>query len=168
MGAQCHQLGQRAPAEEIEEVGPVVGGGCQVELVAGDEIGAVGAKECHGAVVKEWRVQEVVAIGLVPAHAGVIGEVEGAGCGERPQVGDLGRREVAVLDHERGRLPATNEHQTVRGFGHPRGFERRDGSGNELERIARRQLQPAAERKHPAGCQPRQVIAERLAGIAAR
>ena len=136
LGAQRQKLGQGAPAEEIEEVRPVVRGRRQVELVAGHEIGAVGAEKRHGAVIEEWPVQKVMAVGLAAFHAGVIREIEGAGAGEGAQGGDLGGRKVAVLDQQGGRLPAADEDQPVRGIGRARRFQRRDRGGEELQRIA--------------------------------
>ena len=80
---------QGAPAEEVREVGPVVGRRADVEGIAGDEGGTVRPGQRGDAVEEHRLAQEIEAVGGLAGHAGVPAEVEGELLGERVDRGEL-------------------------------------------------------------------------------
>ena len=70
--------------------------------------------------------------------------------------------EGAVLHQQRAGLPAAHQRKPRAGIGDARSLQRDDGRGEELERIARRQRDPARDRQQAAGLQMPQVVLQRL------
>ncbi|MCY1219736.1 hypothetical protein D9M72_317220 [compost metagenome] len=159
------QFRQRAPLEEMEEVRPVVSGGPHVEFVAGQEAVAFGAEQGLRGVEEVGLVQHVVAIRLGGLDAGIVFDVEGAGVAEAGEGGKVRCTEFPVLDHQRGRLPATDQRQPPGWLGHASAFHGGHGGGEQFGYVARRQRDPARDRKQAAGPKMAQVALEGLHGI---
>ena len=164
LAAQGEDLGRVRPPEEAPEVGPVVGGGPDVELVAADELFPLRAEEAHRRLAEPGTLHHVVAVGLASLHARYVDEVEGPGAGEGADGRDLPPGERRTARDEGVRVPAPDPREVLRGRLDPfrrEGFEQ----GREEPRPApRRKLAPAGDRDEPPGGEPREHGPHRLHG----
>ena len=159
---QAQKLGQKAPFEEIVKVGPIVSGRRDRELIALDVLFGVQANECRCRLEVIWPFENIVAIDLLNTDAGIIGEIERAARREILQFCNLGSCEGAVLDNERCRLPAADQRNPGARVGNSTVLQSLDRRGEQLQRIARRQLQPKRDREKPARRQVIEVLSDCL------
>jgi hypothetical protein len=150
---QGQNLGQRAPAEEIAEVGPVVGGRSQVELVARDEGVPLRPEQCLRAGVEVSLAQLVEALGFSGPHPRQVHEIEGACLGELSDHGEIGCTQLAILDDQCRRLPATDHGQPCARVGYTLLLQGHHGGREQLERVTRRHLDPPGCHEQTAGLQ---------------
>ena len=146
----------------MEEIGPVVGGRRDVELVVPRKRAGVAREQSPRASEEIRRVQQVVAIGVRFRHSRHPAEIERAGGGELPDRLDLGRAQKAVLDQEGEGVPAADQRQPPLGRRLALIFQRRPGGGDELQAVAGGDFQPAGDGEKAARRETAEVGAEGL------
>ena len=107
---------QRAPAEEVEEVGPVVRRGADVEGVVRDEGRAARPGQGGDAVEEHRLAQEVEAVGGLAGHGRVPAEVEGELLGERLDRGEVLRLERRAPDEQQHAVPGADQGEVPGGL----------------------------------------------------
>jgi hypothetical protein len=132
---------QRAPAEEVEEVGPVVRGRADVEGVARDEGGPPRPGQRGDAVEEHGLAQEVEPVGGRAGHPGAPADVEGERLGEGVDRGELLRPERRPPDQQQHAVPGPDQHQVPRRLGHAEPFQRLERGQRQLQAVARREAQ---------------------------
>ena len=146
--AKREQLGERRPLQAVEEERAVVGRGPERELVAGGEVFKVGAQNGGGGPIKLRLGEPVEAVGVALRDPRVPDQVERIVVRERSQPCDCTRVERSVSDDQRRGLPTANHDEPGCGIGDASLFERGPRGPKQLQRVARRQLEPAGDGEH--------------------
>ena len=136
----------------------VVGGRGDVELVALQEFVSPRTQQRRCTVEQVGRRDHVVAVRFLRLHAGIERDVERALAAEGLDRRDVLAAERAVLDEQRAGLPASHEREPRRRVGHARTLQRHHRRGEQLERVARRQRDPARDRQQAAALQMPQIV----------
>src|SRR5258707_6524312 len=140
-----HQLWEGAPFEEVEEIGPLVRRWRDVELVAGHEGVSPRSDQSRGACKEVGLIQDVEAVGFIGADPGIVAEIERALAGEGLGFAVLRVRYAAVLDQERGGVETAKQNEALLGVLDTQAAQGLARGGEQLQCIARRQLEPARD-----------------------
>src|SRR6266446_9790238 len=146
----------------MKKIRPIVCGRRNVIFVAPQESVAVWTHQGHGALEHIGGLLHVIPVGECGWHARVIGHIERARLTERPESGNVWRRELPMFDQQRDRLPPMDEGDLPLWMRHAGALQGGEGRGEELETVARRQLEPAAHGQQSPWAQVPQVYLECL------
>ena len=165
LGAQRQEFGQGAPAEKVEEIGPIVSGRRNIELVALGEVGSLRAEEGEGSLVEIFLVELVVAVHVARGDARRPGDVKEVLGREAADGCDVFGRERRLGDEQGCSVPAPDQRQVPAWLGHAIRFKRCGSSGEKLEDVARRHPQPSRDGDDSIRSQHSQVILQCLHGV---
>jgi hypothetical protein len=157
-----HQLWEGAPFEEVEEIGPLVRRWRDIELVAGHEGVSPRSDQSRGACKEVGLIQDVEAVGFIGADPGIVAEIERALAGEDLGFAALRVRYDAVLDQERGGVETAKQNEALLGVLDTQAAQGLARGGEQLQCIARRQLEPARDAEPTAGAQALKVLLKSL------
>jgi hypothetical protein len=162
LAAQCQDFGQYLPLEEVRKIRPVIRGRLDIKLVARNEAGCISAGECCRGFEEVRPGKHIKPVGLGGQHARVPGEIKGACRAEVTQVRDFRRSKPSVLDQQGAGLPATYQHQLCTRCAIAACLQGLYRRGEQFQRVARRQLDPAADAQVAAGCDACEIVLQGL------
>ena len=152
--AEGQNLGGVRPPEEAVEVGPVIGRGADVELVAAHERLALPAQQALRRLVEVRAIEHVEAVGLAGRHAGNVDQVECPPAGERAHRPDLRVGQRWPADRQGGGAPASDPRDVVAGWPDRLGLQRSEHRCEQAHAVARGKPGPDRERGDAVTGQP--------------
>ena len=160
--AQRHDFRKRRPLEEVKIVGPVIGGRFDLKFVAFDIFFCMFAEQRLRAVIQVCLFEKIETVRVVCIDRGEIGSVEGTGIRKLTYLTNLLGRKLTVPDQQGAGIPATYRDEPLSRIADTIGTHRLYRRGDELQAVARRQLEPTGNCNHAARRRVRHVLAERL------